>query len=125
MLIYKNKHFNDWAKNNRVFDMTLIKAIEEVNQGLVDANLGGNIYKKRLDIANKGKSGGARTIIAFKYDDKAFFVFAFKKGNQDNISTKELVALKLLAKYYFKMTKQEIQKSLENGELFLVERNNG
>ena len=105
--------------------MTLIKAIEEVNQGLVDANLGGNIYKKRLDIANKGKSGGARTIIAFKYDDKAFFVFAFKKGNQDNISTKELVALKLLAKYYFKMTKQEIQKSLENGELFLVERNNG
>lgn len=125
MLIYKNKDFYSWAKDNKISDNVLIEAINEVNQGLVDANLGGNIYKKRVSIDNKGKRGGARSIIAFKHNDKAFFIFAFKKGSRANISKKELAAFKFLAKYYFKMTKQEIDKAIDIGELFLVENHNG
>ena len=48
-----------------------------MNQGGYEANLGSNFYKKRISVGHKGKSGGVRTILAFKVNDKAFFMYAF------------------------------------------------
>ena len=53
--------------------------------------------KKRVALRQRGKSGGARTIIAFKLKSRAFFIYGFAKNKRANISTKELKALKLLA----------------------------
>jgi len=77
MRIFKNKVFSKWAAKERVSDKALKAAIQEIGNGLVDANLGGNVYKKRVAIGGKGKSGGVRTILAFKVDDKAFFIYGF------------------------------------------------
>jgi hypothetical protein len=45
------------------------------------------------------KCSGARTLLAFKVGDKAFFLFGLAKNQQDNISSKELKALKGMAKH--------------------------
>lgn len=66
--------------------------------GLSDVNLGGDVYKKRVGIANRGKSGGIRTLIAFRKDENVFFIYGFAKNQQANIKVNELKALKLLAK---------------------------
>lgn len=94
MEIYKIIPFSEWAEEYNVSDELLIETITEMNNGLFDANLGGNVYKKRIPLDNKGKRGGARTIIAFKYNDKAFFIYSFAKNKQASISDKELKALK-------------------------------
>ncbi|STX52141.1 Uncharacterized protein conserved in bacteria [Legionella busanensis] len=65
-----------------------------MNKGLFDANLGGNVYKKRIPLDNKGKRGGARTIVAFRFNNKAFFIYSFAKNKKANITDKELKALK-------------------------------
>jgi hypothetical protein len=91
-----------------------------MNSGLYDANLGGNIYKKRIPLHNKGKSGGARTILAFKINNKAFFIYSFAKSKQDNISDKELKALKKLAKVYLGLTDTEIIEAIRIGSLIKV-----
>ncbi|KTC94927.1 type II toxin-antitoxin system RelE/ParE family toxin [Legionella feeleii] len=121
MDIYKIIAFSEWAEEYKVSDEILVDAIKEMNNGLYDANLGGNVYKKRIPLDNKGKRGGARTIIAFKSNDKAFFIYSFAKNKKENISEKELKALKKLAKVYFGLTDKEITEALRIGNLIRVD----
>jgi len=119
--IYKIPAFDEWTKEYNVSDETLFDAIREMNSGLYDANLGGSVYKKRVPLANKGKSGGARTIIAFKVNNKAFFIYSFAKSKQENVNEKELKALKKLAKVYFWLTDTEIIEAIRLGNLIRVD----
>lgn len=77
MQIFKTRLFDRWANTEGVSDQALMKAAAEINEGLVDAALGGNVYKKRVAKPGQGKSGGYRTILAFKIKDKAFFMYGF------------------------------------------------
>lgn len=77
--ILKTRTFSRLASKAGLSDSALKKAIEEMERGLVDANLGGNVYKKRIAIGSKGKSGGSRTIIATNMGDRWFFVYCFLK----------------------------------------------
>jgi len=79
-----------------VADAALRGAVEEMSRGLIDANLGGHVFKKRVGIEGRGKRGGLRTLLAFRVAEQAFFVFGFAKNERANVSDKELVALKLL-----------------------------
>lgn len=45
--------------------------------GRYDANLGSNIYEKRIRFKGQGKSGSGRTIICFKINDRAIFIHGF------------------------------------------------
>ena len=66
-----------------------------MERGLIDADLGGHVMKKRIAVGGRGKSGGARTLLAYKSGDKAFFVYGFAKNALANVSADELRALKL------------------------------
>ena len=79
MRIFKNKEFHKWTKKQSIKDSSLQKAVQEMNDGLYDANLGGGIYKKRIAYGGKGKRGGVRTILAFQIGKKAFFIYGFAK----------------------------------------------
>ena len=88
MLIYKSKWFKKWADKEGLVDKSLKDSIDDVSHGLIDADLGGHVYKKRVAIEGQGKSGGLRTLLAFKLDDKAFFMYGFSKNKRSNISIK-------------------------------------
>ena len=62
-----------------------------------------------------------RTIIAFKIDDKAFFVYGFAKNDLENIDTKTLKAFKQLSKDLMGMNTIRIELALSNNELFEVD----
>ena len=97
MQIFKTKWFAQWADKEGLSSQVLCAAVAEIGQGLVDANLGGHVVKKRVALGGRGKSGGVRTLLAFKMNDKAFFLYGFAKNQQSNITDKELKTLKLLA----------------------------
>ena len=94
MDIFKTKAFDKWAKKERLKNTELIQAINEIEKGLVDADLGSGIYKKRISQNNRGKSAGARSFIAYKAAQKAFFLYGFPKNARSNITEKETQALK-------------------------------
>ena len=97
MQIFKTKWFQRWAAREGLKDEALLAAVEEIGQGLIDADLGGHVVKKRIGTRGRGKSGSVRTLLAFQLDDKAFFIYGFSKNERSNVSQKELKALKLLA----------------------------
>lgn len=45
-------------------NQALCVAVDEMIQGLVDADLGGFVIKKHVGLAGRGKRGGVRTLIA-------------------------------------------------------------
>jgi hypothetical protein len=53
--------------------------------GLIDADLGGGLIKQRIARAGKGRSGGYRTIIAYRRAGRAVFLLGFAKSERDNI----------------------------------------
>jgi hypothetical protein len=83
--VFKTKAFVRFARRARIADADLWRAAEQANQGLIDADLGGGVIKQRIARAGQGKSGGSRTIIAFKTNDRAIYIYGFEKKDQANI----------------------------------------
>ena len=98
MEILVNKWFDRWRRKEAISDAAICKAVDEIETGLFDANLGGGLYKKRVAAPGKGKSGSYRTLLAFKSGARTCFVFGFAKSARANIDAKEEKALKALAK---------------------------
>jgi hypothetical protein len=121
MRVFKTKWFARWADNEGVADAALRGAVEEMSRGLIDANLGGHVFKKRVGIEGRGKRGGLRTLLAFRVAERAFFVFGFAKNERANVSDKELVALKLLGSQLLGYGARTLSQALRAGELHEVE----
>ena len=98
----------------------LANALTEIQAGNFEANLGGHIYKKRIRFEGQAKSGGGRTIICYKKDDRAIFVHGFAKNEKSNLSIKELNAFKGLSKILLKLSPKEIAIAIKNGDLIEV-----
>lgn len=120
MRIFKTKWFQRWITKEGLTDNTLLAAVDEIRQGLVDADLGGCIVKKRIGIQGRGKRGSVRTLLAFQLDDKVFFIYGFSKNERTNISQKELKALKLLASELLGYSNATLNKAVKAGELIEV-----
>jgi hypothetical protein len=109
MRVFKNKAFSKWAAKEGLVDVVLLAAVDEMERGLIDADMGGHVVKKRVALAGRGKSGGFRTLLAYKAGNKAFFVYGFAKNARANISADELKALKYLAKELLKYSDTAIK----------------
>jgi hypothetical protein len=114
------KHFSRWATKQKIPKDELEKALTDIQTGNFEANLGGNVYKKRIRFEGQGKSHSGRTIICFRKNDRAIFIHGFAKNEKSNLSTKERIAFKELAKILLKLSMQEITTAIENGDLVEV-----
>lgn len=118
--IYKNAWFARFTKREKISDAALKKAIKDAEKGIISAKLGGNIIKQRIPRPGAGKSGGYRSIIVFKKEDKAFFIFGFSKSDRKNITKDELALYKKAAKKLLALSDEQIEKLLEKGALTKV-----
>ena len=55
MRVFKNKWFQKWAAKEGMSDEVLLVAVEEMEDGLIDAELGGHVVKKRVALPGRGK----------------------------------------------------------------------
>ena len=98
-------------------DEALCAAVTEMRQGLIDADLGGGVIKKRVGLAGRGKRGGARTLVATNKGDLWFFLYGFEKKTRGNISDDELEALQEVAEQLLKRTNDELDSMVSDGAL--------
>ena len=115
MRIFKTKAFDKFAQKNHISDSELLEAVTRAEQGLIDADLGGNIIKQRIARTGQGRSGGFRSFIFYQINENSYFVAGISKNARDNISVQELSALKELAKEYAKLTPPQIESQIKNG----------
>jgi|SaaInlStandDraft_3_1057020.scaffolds.fasta_scaffold128877_1 hypothetical protein len=118
--IYKNKSFYKWAKKEGIKDLEIAKAVVEMEQGLIGADLEDICIKKRVPLRNRGKSSGARTLVAYKKSNKAFFLYGFAKNERANISDRDQKALKELGDYYLSLSIRSLSHAIDKRRLFEV-----
>ncbi|HOE18447.1 MAG TPA: type II toxin-antitoxin system RelE/ParE family toxin [Syntrophorhabdaceae bacterium] len=120
-MIFKTRHFARWARKAGLVDSLLKAAVLEIQCGLLEADLGGGIVKKRIALPGRGKRGSTRTLLVTNRDDRWFFVYGFEKNERANISEKELGSLRKLAKDLLGLTSVQIAAAIEKSFLMEVE----
>jgi hypothetical protein len=115
--LFKNTWFNRFAKKEGITDDELREAVNQLEAGQADADLGGGVYKVRVARPGEGKSGGYRVIVFFKSEERTFYVYGFAKADRANIGSKELKAYKEASREYFLMTVEQLEKRIRSGQL--------
>lgn len=106
--VFRTRHFTRWMRKTSLADAALCAAVSEMAAGLVDASLGGGVYKKRVALPGRGKSGSTRTLVATNKGSRWFFIFGFEKNERANISPTELEAVQSLALDLLRLSPDEL-----------------
>src|SRR5215831_16649888 len=115
--IFKTKWLVRYARRERISDRSLSEAIERAARGLIDAELGGGIIKQRVARAGQGRSGGYRTLVAYRAGSRAVFLYAFAKNERENIDPDELLTLREIGAGWLAANVQQIERAVDEGIL--------
>jgi hypothetical protein len=109
-----------WQVSEKLPDAALCKAVQEMEDGLIDADLGGFLYKKRVARPGGGKSGGYRTLLSARIGSRYVFLHGFPKSDKANITQGEKKALQFAGKVFLELSAEALSKALQSGELLEV-----
>ena len=104
-------------RKTELTDAALCNAVQEMAAGLIDADLGGGVVKKRVGLAGRGKRGGARTLVASNKGNRWFFVLGFEKNERESVSDEELEGLQAIAADLLARTAQQLDEAVADGTL--------
>ena len=65
----------------------------------------------------RGKSGGARVLVATRLAERWFFLFGFSKNERGTIGERELTTLQMTAEALLEMDLRSLEMALQAGEL--------
>lgn len=117
VFVARTRTFTRWMRKAGVTDIALRRAVSEMAQGLIDADLGGNLLKKRVALPGRGKRGGARTIVATRRAARWIFLYGFEKNERSNIDSDELKVLQEIAEDLLGWDEQQLRAATAAGEL--------
>jgi len=106
-----------FARGEALDDTRLAAAIAEIEQGRIDADLGGGLVKQRVARAGGGRSGGYRMVIAFRRVHRAVFIYGFAKNERDNIAPDELKSLREIAAGFLEADEAKLAQAISDGTL--------
>jgi hypothetical protein len=115
--VLKTRPFSRWMRKTALDDKALSHAVEEMESGLIDADLGGGVVKKRVALPGKGKSGSTRILLATNKADRWFFLFGFEKNERANLRKPELEALQKLATDLLPLSEEALNELVAQGGL--------
>ena len=92
-----------------------------MRSGLVDADLGGGLFKKRVARPGGGKSGGYRTILAADLRGRWVFLHGFAKSERDDLDDAEVRDWKRVAQFYLAAEEHMLDRLIGAGRLMEVE----
>lgn len=105
--VFKTAWFSKAAKKAHIPDDELCAAIRQVMLGQAD-DLGGGVFKKRLD------KNRHRSIILAKGGQYWVYEYLFAKKDRANIGDDELAGFRRLAKAYAGLTVQQVTRLLQD-----------
>jgi len=115
------KWFKKWSEKVRLNNQELLNAVRNLEEGLSSADLGGHLFKVRVRRKHGGKSSGFRTILVYRKNDIAVFLYGFGKNEKKNIARTELRYFKKLGSDLLALSPEQISHLTEQKVLFDLE----
>lgn len=107
---YLTREFARLARRSGLTDEGASEAVDRAEEGKIDADQCGGLIKQRVALPGKGRSGGFRTIIAYRKGERAIFLHMFAKARQANVGKAELEIFQKLAKAYDALDEAELDE---------------
>ncbi|TCQ90478.1 MULTISPECIES: type II toxin-antitoxin system RelE/ParE family toxin [Rahnella] len=124
--IFVTEDFHDFMTDSKLWEKDILKSAHELANGLFDADFSGNIYKKRIAPTGRSKSGFGRALIAFRFDERIFFMAGWEKKNVPKsgreISEPALRVFKSLARELLNISDMQLSKDLNLGLIIEVKQ---
>ena len=121
MRIFKTRWVARFVLRERIDDCGLNEAIERAERGIIDADLGGGLIKQRVARPGRGRSGGYRMIVAYRTEDRAFFLYGFAKNERENIEDSELQTLRDIGNELLAQGDSALDAAVRSGKLQEIE----
>ncbi len=121
MRVYKLKAFARFQRREQIADRALWNAVKSAEDELVDADLGGGLIKQRVARPGQGKSGGIRTIIAYRRGNRAVFLYGFAKSERENLNDDELTYWQRVGRAYLALADDAMDAATAGDELIEVD----
>ena len=121
MRVYKLKAFTRFQRKERLGDEALCEAVARAEAGLIDAGLGNGLIKQRVARPGRGRSGGYRTLIAYREEERAVFLYGFAKSDRENVDTGEIAAWGQLGRRFLALDDDAIEAASIDGDLKEIE----
>lgn len=103
------------ARKARIADLDFVEAVRYAESGGPIADLGAGLFKLRMAREGEGKSGGYRTLLAYRRGDVAFVIDVFAKSDFENLDAERLAALKGLSVRILSADREEIEFLIDSG----------
>lgn len=113
MRILKRKNFARWQATEKLPDASLCRVVREMESGLIDADLGGSLYKARVARPGGGKRGSYRTLLSARVGRRYVFLHGFPKNDKANITQDEKKALQYAGKVFLDLPADGLSKALQ------------
>lgn len=120
MRVFKNGWFQKFARKEKISDAMLCEAVARAERGQIDADLGSGLIKQRLARPGAGKSGGFRTLVFFRTQERAVFAFGFAKSDMANLDDADEAYLKKAAKLVLGFTDEQMDAEIAAGRMLEV-----
>jgi hypothetical protein len=118
--VFRTKEFSRYARRQGIRDEALCEAVARAERGLIDADLGGGLIKQRMARPGQGRSGGYRTLMAWRAAARTVFLYAFAKSERDNIEPDELRFWREVGAGFLGLDREGLANLLAAGELIEV-----
>lgn len=118
--VLKQKAFARWQARQRLPDSALCNAVTEMDKGLIDADLGGALFKKRIARAGGGKSGGYRTVLSARIGHRYVFLRGFAKCERENITPSDEKVLRFVGRTILELSHKDLARTCEARDLMEV-----
>jgi hypothetical protein len=114
--IFKTWEFQRWMRKTDLTNSALVRAVREMERGLIDADLGEGVLKKRVALPGRGKRGSVRTVVASNLGERWIFLNGYKKNEKGNITVDELHFYRAEAKTLLEWSNEQLEAAVALGE---------
>lgn len=121
MTVFVVDDFRRWMRRQVLRDGDLCDAVVEMTRGLIDADLGHGLLKKRVARSGGGKRGGYRVIVASRRKAPWFFLGGYAKNDRDDMSRAEFATYQVLSRKFLSMTADGLRDALADGTVMEVD----
>ena len=109
--------FGRFTRREKISDKAPCEAVDRAERGLIDADLGSGLIKQRVARPWQGRSGGFRTLLAYRTASRTVFVYGFAKSERGNIEPDERAFWRTVAAAYLVMSVDAIENAIVSDEL--------
>jgi hypothetical protein len=114
---FKLKAFSRFQRKQRLTDAALCDEVARAEHGLIDADLGGGLIKQRVPRRGQGRSGGCRTLIAYRASDRSIFLVGYAKCGRESLEPDEVNDWRIIAARFLGLSEDDIEAAIEDGDL--------